>query len=57
LLLLWTAFTAQFCARRLRGTSHCPAHLAEMVLTSIAIPPLAVYWRLRGAVKFRVVFF
>jgi glycosyltransferase involved in cell wall biosynthesis len=55
-LAVWLALTAQFCATRLRGTSHRPPHLAEMVITSIAIPPLAVCWRLRGAVKFRVVF-
>jgi hypothetical protein len=25
-----------------------------MIVTSIAIPPLAVFWRLVGALKFRV---
>jgi hypothetical protein len=27
-----------------------------MALTSVLIPPLSVYWRLRGAAKFRVWF-
>src|SRR5205814_8353735 len=40
---LWLALTAQFCARRLRGTSHAPAHLAEMAVTSALIPLLSVY--------------
>ena len=40
--------------RRLRRTSHAPAHVVEMVVTSFAIPFLSVYWRLRGALHFRV---
>jgi Glycosyltransferases, probably involved in cell wall biogenesis len=53
----WALLTASFCARRLRGTSRAPEHVTEMIVTSMLIPPLAVYWRLRGAVRFRVVFF
>lgn len=53
---VWLALTARFCARRLRGTSRRPGHLAEMIVTSALIPPLAVFWRLRGALKFRVWF-
>ena len=53
---LWLGLTAAFCARRLRGVSHAHAHVTEMVVTSLVIPPLAVFWRLRGAVKFRVWF-
>jgi len=48
--------TARFCARRLRGTSHAPRHVAEMAVTSALIPPLAIYWRLRGALAFHVWF-
>jgi glycosyltransferase involved in cell wall biosynthesis len=54
--VLWVALTAEFAARRLRGASRRPAHVAEMVVTSAAIPPLAVYWRLRGAIEFRMPF-
>ncbi|HMM76631.1 MAG TPA: glycosyltransferase family A protein [Gammaproteobacteria bacterium] len=50
---IWGALTLAFCLRRLRGTTRAPAHLAEMLLTSIAIPPLAVYWRAIGAWRFR----
>jgi GT2 family glycosyltransferase len=53
----WALLTASFCARRLRGTSRARGHVTEMIVTSMLIPPLAVYWRLRGAVRFRVVFF
>jgi len=28
-----------------------------MILTSTTIPPLAVFWRLRGAIEFRVPFY
>ena len=53
---LWLGLTAAFCARRLRGVSHAPTHVAEMAVTSLVIPPLAVFWRLRGAIRFRVWF-
>jgi GT2 family glycosyltransferase len=55
-LTLWSALTLEFAARRLRGTSRAPSHVAEMLVTSAAIPPLAIFWRLRGAVQFRVPF-
>jgi len=40
--------TARFCADRLHGASKSPRHVAEMVLTSILIPPLSVFWRAVG---------
>ncbi len=52
----WMVLYARFCYRRLRGTSHAPAHVAEMIATSVLIPPLSVFWRLYGACKFRVLF-
>jgi glycosyltransferase involved in cell wall biosynthesis len=54
--LIWAALTGRFCAERLRHTSHAPAHVAEMVVTSALIPPLALFWRLRGAARYRVWF-
>ncbi len=42
--------------RRLQRTSRRPAHVLEMVATSLLIPYLSVYWRLRGAWHFRVWF-
>ena len=37
-------------------TSRAPGHIGEMLLTSALIPPLSVFWRLYGAVKFGVWF-
>lgn len=53
---LWLTLTARFCRQRLRGTSRAPLHVAEMAITSALIPPVAVFWRLLGALKFRVAF-
>jgi len=53
---VWLLLTGQFCAVRLRHTSRAPGHVAEMLVTSALIPLLAVYWRLRGALSFRVPF-
>ena len=55
-LVPWLVLTARFCLHRLRGTSKAPSHVAEMVVTSILIPPLSVFWRLVGALRFRVAF-
>ena len=55
-LMFWIGLTARFSMERLRHTSRTISHVAEMALTSALIPPLAVFWRLRGAVKYRVLF-
>lgn len=53
---VWTYFTALFCLHRLTGTAKTPLRVAEIVLTSVLIPPLAVFWRMVGALRFRVAF-
>ena len=53
---IWSPLVGQFFVQRAHGRSRRPAHLAELVLTSALIPPLAVFWRLRGALAFRVRF-
>jgi GT2 family glycosyltransferase len=53
---LWLGMTTQFFLMRLRGTAKTVSHIAEMILTSILIPPHAVFWRIVGALKFRVLF-
>jgi hypothetical protein len=55
-LMLWAYQTGRFCMLRLRHTTRAPGHVIEMIVTSIAIPPLAIYWRLRGSIKYRVFF-
>ncbi len=56
-LCLWALLSGRFCVTRLDGTARTPDHIAEMMVTSVVIPPLSVFWRLRGAVKYRVLFF
>ncbi|MGN6546041.1 MAG: glycosyltransferase family 2 protein [Aureliella sp.] len=56
LLAIYIALTLQFCWMRLRSTSRRLSHVAEMAFTSLLIPPLSIYWRLRGAWAFRVFF-
>ncbi|VCU69974.1 GalNAc(5)-diNAcBac-PP-undecaprenol beta-1,3-glucosyltransferase [Pigmentiphaga humi] len=55
-LVLWAALTLQFFLARLRGASLAPSHVVEMLVTSILIPPLSLFWRLRGAWHFRARF-
>lgn len=54
--IAWGVMTGAFCLSRLRGTSRGSRHVLEMMVTSALIPPAAVYWRLRGALEFRVWF-
>lgn len=46
----------RFAWSRLKDTSRHPRHVAEMAVTSAAIPFLSIYWRLKGAVHFRAPF-
>ncbi|MGE5468802.1 MAG: glycosyltransferase family 2 protein [Ignavibacteria bacterium] len=52
----WGALTVTLTARRQRGCPSTWAHLRDMFVTSAAIPFLAVFWRLSGALRFRVPF-
>jgi glycosyltransferase involved in cell wall biosynthesis len=53
---VWIVMTGRFCRRRLHQTSHTPEHIAEMIYTSILIPPISIFWRLWGVLKFGVFF-
>ncbi|MBI1890086.1 MAG: glycosyltransferase [Burkholderiales bacterium] len=53
---LWLLLTGRFFLHRIRHTAKTVSHLFEMMVTSLLIPPLAVFWRLAGAVRFRVGF-
>lgn len=55
-LAFWWLLTVRFCLRRLQHTSRAPSHVGEMLVTSAVIPLLAVFWRLRGMLVFRVFF-
>lgn len=52
----WLVLTARFCAARLERVTRAPVHVAEIIVTSVLIPPVAVFWRLVGALRYRVVF-
>ena len=53
---LWGALTLRFFIHRIRRTAKTGRHVLEMLLTSIAIPPVAVFWRIVGMLKFKVGF-
>jgi glycosyltransferase involved in cell wall biosynthesis len=55
-MLLMLALVLHLAFERLRDTSHRLPHVLEMLATSALIPFLSVYWRLRGAIHFRVLF-
>jgi GT2 family glycosyltransferase len=53
---MWLVLTVLFCASRLRHSAKSPRHVGEMIVTSALIPPLAVFWRIVGVVRYRVLF-
>lgn len=53
---VWGTITGALCLKRLRHTSRAPDHVAEMLVTSALIPPLALFWRVVGAIKYRTWF-
>ncbi len=53
----WSTLMTVFIKKRLSNTSHSINHVMEMIITSLAIPFLSVYWQLYGACKYRVLFF
>ncbi len=56
LVLIWAGLILHFVFQRLQNTKHSPGHILEMLFTSLAIPYLSVFWRLYGAVTYRVWF-
>jgi len=53
LLLCWAVLTARFCALRLAGSSRATRDVVEVVITSLVVPTVAVFWRAVGALRFR----
>ena len=49
----WLLLVTQFTVKRLRGTTHSPKHVAEMIITSILIPFLSIFWTIYGSLKFK----
>lgn len=54
--LVWLALTLRFFLLRMRGRSRAWRHVSEMAATSALIPFLSIYWRLRGAFRYRTWF-
>jgi GT2 family glycosyltransferase len=52
----WLTFTSDLVARRLRNNSSDALHVIEMLVTSALIPPVSLFWRARGGVRHRVLF-
>lgn len=50
--LLWLVLTAGFFVYRLRGTVVNARNVGELLLTSPLIPPLSIFWRMVGIVRF-----
>lgn len=55
--LLWLILLTEFIRKRLSFTSQSAPHVIEIIITSIFIPFLSIYWQIYGAVKYKVLFF
>jgi glycosyltransferase involved in cell wall biosynthesis len=53
---IWLFLLSVFIIKRLTYTTHRWSHVWEMVMTSVAIPFVATYWSLYGALRYRVWF-
>jgi len=52
----WFVLTAMLITRRLHETTRRTPHVVEVIVTSIVVPLLSVYHRVRSGITFRVVF-
>jgi glycosyltransferase involved in cell wall biosynthesis len=52
----WMVLTGMLIIRRLLDTAKTASHIAEVILTSLVLPPLALFWRLVGAARFHLRF-
>jgi glycosyltransferase involved in cell wall biosynthesis len=50
----WVVMVLAFSHKRLAQTSHSADHVLEMLVTSMVIPFLSVYWQFYGSLKYRV---
>jgi glycosyltransferase involved in cell wall biosynthesis len=51
------ALILRFALRRLQGLEKSPRQVAEMLLSSAAIPYVSLYWRIVGALRWHVAFY
>lgn len=50
----WTLLTAHLCLKRLRGTEKSIANVLDILWTSLLLPPIGVFWRVVGALRFQL---
>jgi hypothetical protein len=55
-LLGYSSFFLWFTFKRLKNSSRRIEHVAEMLVTSMVIPFVSVYWQWYGALKYKVLF-
>lgn len=54
--VVWLILLIKFISKRLKNARLTSSHISEMVVTSMVIPYLSVYWTVRGAIRFKVFF-
>ncbi len=52
----WLFFTAWFGFQHFSPAARNASQISEMIVAAVLVPPMAVFWRLIGAVRFRVPF-
>ena len=50
----WTLLTIHLCLQRLRDTEKSAANILWIMWTSLVLPPLGVFWRTVGVLRFRI---
>jgi glycosyltransferase involved in cell wall biosynthesis len=55
-LVVWLGLTIYFIYKRLYATKLSINHITEMIVTSLVIPFISVFWQWYGAIKYRVLF-
>jgi len=49
---LWSGLTAAFFIKRVRGTRITLTHIVDLLFSSVAIPPLAIFWRIVASLRY-----
>jgi glycosyltransferase involved in cell wall biosynthesis len=55
-LVAWLYFLSRFALMRLNNTKGSFLHRSEMIITSLVIPYISVFWTIRGAIRYKVFF-
>jgi len=53
----WLILVIELIARRLKSTSKKVSHVSEMIITSLLIPFLSVFWAIYGSFKYKTIFY